>query len=76
MKVKLKQARQKKGLSQNALAQSMDMTLQGIQKIEYGQVKSIPFDTLDKLCTILDCDISDILVRVTNKNVDNGKLSA
>ncbi len=64
VKIALKQIRTARGLSQNGLAQAMGMTLQNVQKIEYGKAKSIPLDTLDKLCTVLNCDVGDLLVRV------------
>jgi putative transcriptional regulator len=42
----------------------MGMSLQNIQRIEYGDAKSIPLETLDKLCEILDCQPGDLLIRV------------
>ena len=67
IRVALKELRKKKGLSQNGLAQALGMTLQNVQRIEYGQAKSIPFETLDDLCDILDCDIGDLLIREKDK---------
>jgi putative transcriptional regulator len=46
------------------------MSLANVQKIEYGKAKSIPLDTLDKLCQILECEVGELLVRVPNN--DNG----
>ena len=40
------------------------MSLANVQKIEYGKAKSIPLDTLDKLCQILECEVGELLVRV------------
>jgi putative transcriptional regulator len=64
VEVRLKQLREAKGLSQNALARHLEMSLANIQKIEYGKAKSIPLDTLEKLCVTLDCQIGDLLVLV------------
>lgn len=64
VKILLKQVRKSRKLSQNKLAQLMGMSLQNIQRIEYGDAKSIPLETLDKLCTILDCQPGDLLIRV------------
>ncbi len=64
MKINLKELRDAKGLSQNALARQLEMSLGNVQKIEYGKVKSIPLDTLEKLCRTLDCEIGDLLVLV------------
>lgn len=68
VKILLKQTRKKRRISQNKLAQMMDMTLQAIQKIEAGKTKSIPFDTLEKLCIALKCEVSDIFVIVPNQD--------
>ncbi len=62
MKILLKQVRTSRKLSQNKLAQVVGMTLQNIQRIEYGDAKSIPLETLDKLCKALNCQPGDLLV--------------
>ncbi len=64
VKITLKQVRQARNLSQNKLAQLIGMTLQNVQRIEYGEAKSIPLDTLDKLCEALNCQTGDLLVRI------------
>lgn len=62
MKVRLKEIRLSRGLSQNKLAQLVDMTLQNIQKIEYGKTKGLQYDALNKLCKVLSCQPGDLLV--------------
>lgn len=62
MKVRLKQIRMSRGLSQNKLARLVDMTLQNVQKIEYGKTKGLQYDALNKLCKALDCQPGDLLV--------------
>lgn len=62
MKVRLKEIRLSRGLSQNKLAQLIDMTLQNIQKIEYGKTKGLQYDALNKLCKALNCQPGDLLV--------------
>ncbi len=74
MKITLKQVRQARNLSQNKLAQLIGMTLQNVQRIEYGDAKSIPLDTLDKLCEALDCQTGDLLVRVPNNDDEQANL--
>lgn len=64
VEVRLKQIREAKGLSQNALARQLEMSLANVQKIEYGKAKSIPLDTLEKICLTLDCEVGDLLVLV------------
>lgn len=61
MKVRLKEIRLSRGLSQNKLAQLVDMTLQNVQKIEYGKTKGLQYDALNKLCKALDCQPGDLL---------------
>jgi putative transcriptional regulator len=62
VKILLKQVRTSRKLSQNKLAQLVGMTLQNVQRIEYGDAKSIPLETLDKLCKALKCQPGDLLV--------------
>lgn len=66
VEVRLKRLREAKGLSQNALARHLEMSLNNIQKIEYNKAKSIPLDTLEKLCIVLECEIGELLVLVPN----------
>jgi putative transcriptional regulator len=69
VEVRLKKLRENQGLSQNALARKLEMSLANIQKIEYGKAKSIPLDTLEKLCLALDCGVGDLLVIIPDRNV-------
>lgn len=64
VEIKLKEIRGARGISQNELARRLEMSLANVQKIEYGKAKSIPLDTLDKLCGILECEVGELLVRV------------
>lgn len=66
MKIRLKEVRLSRQLSQNKLAQLVGMTLQNVQRIEYGEAKSIPLETLDKLCQALNCQPGDLLVWLPN----------
>jgi putative transcriptional regulator len=65
VKVQLKTIRERRKISQNALARSLEMSLNTVQRIEANKVKSIPFDTLDKICTALNCEVAELLVRVS-----------
>ena len=64
VKIRLKELREAKGFSQNALARALEMSLANIQKMEYNKAKSIPLDTLERLCLTLDCEIGDLLILV------------
>jgi putative transcriptional regulator len=67
VKIKLKEMRVKQGLSQNELARKLEMSLANVQKIEYSKAKSIPLDTLEKLCDVLDCQPGDLLEYVPDE---------
>ena len=71
MQVLLKEMRARRGISQNELARRLKMSLANIQKIEYNRAKSVPFDTLDRLCCALDCEVEELLVRDRNLTLDN-----
>ena len=49
----------------------MTMSLQNIQRIEYGDAKSIPLETLDRLCEALDCQPGDLLIKVDDPDREN-----
>ncbi|MEA5503563.1 helix-turn-helix transcriptional regulator [Halotia wernerae UHCC 0503] len=68
VEVRLKEIRNGRGISQNELARRLEMSLANVQKIEYGKAKSIPLDTLDKLCKILQCEVGELLVRVPDSD--------
>lgn len=74
VKITLKQVRKARNLSQNKLANLLGMSLQNIQRIEYGEAKSIPLDTLDKLCEVLNCQTGDLLVRVPKNDEEKANL--
>ena len=61
MKIRIKELRERKGLSQNKLAREMEMSLYGVQRYEYGKIHSFPLETLDKFCIILECTPGDII---------------
>lgn len=62
--VRLRELRARKEISQNELARQLEMSLANVQKIEYNKAKSIPLDTLDRLCEVLECEVGELLVRV------------
>ena len=74
VEVRLKEIRNARGISQNELARRLEMSLTNVQKIEYGQAKSIPLDTLDKLCKILQCEVGELLVRVPDDDEEDSEL--
>lgn len=61
VKILLQEVRNSRNLSQNNLARLAEMSLQNVQKIEQGNVKSMTFKTLNKLCKVLKCQPGDLL---------------
>ncbi len=64
VKILLKEVRTSRGLSQNELARRLGQSLNNVQKIEYGGVKSVTLETLDGLCRVLECQPGDLLIHV------------
>lgn len=69
---RLKEMRKIKDLSQGKLARLCDMSVTNIQRYEQGKMKSIPFETLDLFCDVLECEPSDLIVRVKNSEAVAG----
>lgn len=66
MKFKLAEIRQKRGLTQYGLAKLMGMTPQGLTHLE-EKTKKLDLGILDRLCTVLECEISDLLQRIPDQ---------
>lgn len=60
MRIRLKELRTQKGFSQKRLAEAADMSLQNLQRIEYGQAESIPLKTLNRFCNVLVCQPGEL----------------
>lgn len=75
VEVRLKELRSRQGISQNELARRLKMSLANIQKMEYNKAKSIPLDTLDKLCKVLKCEVGELLVRVPDNDDKQGAVA-
>ncbi|MDP5017468.1 helix-turn-helix domain-containing protein [Anabaena sp. UHCC 0187] len=69
VKIRLKELRNAQEISQNELARLLEMSLANIQKIEYNKAKSIPLDTLERICKVLNCQVGDLLVIVDEEKV-------
>ena len=57
---KLKVLREKKGFTQEEMATKLNIARQSVSKWEMG-INEPDFDTLKKLCQILDCSIADLI---------------
>ena len=69
MVIKLKEMRAIKELSQGKLARLCDMSVTNIQRYEQGKMRSIPFDTLEMFCNILECQPGDLIVLEIAKTI-------
>lgn len=51
----------------NTLAELVDITPQNLSVLKTGKAKAIRFDTLEKICEVLECQPGDILAFEKNK---------
>ena len=58
---KLKELRVLKGLTQEELAEKIDITPANLSILKTGKAKAIRFSTLEAICKELDCQPGDIL---------------
>ncbi|MBS4193474.1 helix-turn-helix domain-containing protein [Lederbergia citri] len=68
IRINLEKVMKEKGYNIGTLAEKAEMHRNGISKIINGKNNGIEFDTLDKLCTALDCNVGDIIEHVKNDN--------
>lgn len=55
-------AMKKKGITLIELAERVGITNANMSLLKNGKVKGVRFDTLDKICEILECQPGDILI--------------
>ncbi|HEV7323260.1 MAG TPA: helix-turn-helix transcriptional regulator [Ensifer sp.] len=51
----------KRKIRSRDLAEQVGITEQNISLLKSGKVKGVRFDTLEKICAVLDCQPGDIL---------------
>lgn len=51
----------KNKMSLTELAERLDMSMTNLSLLKNGRVKGVRFETLNSLCTILNCVVGDIL---------------
>ncbi len=51
----------KRKISSNELAEKVGITAANLSILKTGKAKAIRFSTLDKICSILDCQPGDII---------------
>ena len=63
MKVRIDELLQERGRTRYWLAKEVGIAYQNIVNLCDGMTTSIRFDTLEKICIVLDCEPSDILIK-------------
>lgn len=59
-----------KQITSKELAEKIKITPANLSNLKNGKVKGIRFDTLEKLCNVLDCQPGDILEYLPEKKED------
>ena len=61
IKVSLEQALKTKKMTAKQLAEMVGITEANLSLLRTGNVKGVRFNTLNKICYYLECDVKDIL---------------
>lgn len=73
MKLNFKKYIDKSSLTQTKIAELTGLSFPTINSLYKGNSKSIYFDTLEKLCNILQCTPNDLLEIDVNSHDDNNR---
>jgi putative transcriptional regulator len=71
IKIVLAEIREKRGMTQEALAQALNLSLRGVQYLEYS-AKAIKVDLMDQICDVLNCNPGDLFKKVDTEDGDDG----
>lgn len=61
IRIHLKEVLKERGMTGKELAARLDITEANLSIFVSGKSKAVRFSTLEKLCELLDCDVSDII---------------
>ncbi len=61
----------KRKMRSKDLAERIGITEQNVSLLKSGKVKGVRFDTLDRICAVLQCQPGDILERVPGPALDD-----
>lgn len=61
IKIYLDELLKKRGMTSKELCQKVDITEANLSILRSGKAKGIRFNTVNKICYYLECDIGDIL---------------
>jgi putative transcriptional regulator len=65
----------KRKIRSRDLAQAVGITEQNISLLKSGKVKGVRFETLEKICALLNCQPGDIL-EYRSQNIDQATIQA
>lgn len=71
IKIRLKAVAADKGIMQKEIAALTGIRQPTLSAMNMNTAKHIPLDVLDKLCKVLDCQPSDLLVYVPDDKKDS-----
>ena len=60
----------KRKMRSRELSEHIGITEQNVSLLKSGKVKGIRFETLEKICKVLDCQPGDILEYVPGEDLD------
>ena len=64
---RLKEKREASGMTQEAVAEKVDITVVYLSKIENGRVRPT-LNTLSAICGVLCCDLGEILLNISTES--------
>ena len=65
----------KRRMRSRELAERIGITEQNVSLLKAGKVRGVRFETLSRICLVLDCQPGDILEYVPGEAVGDGALS-
>ena len=63
----------KRKMSVTELAEKVGITMANLSILKTGKAKAVRFSTLEKICEVLDCDLSDLIEYIPNKQKKTGR---
>ena len=71
IKIKLKEILEEKGLSKNKLSHRAEMQRTQINNYCNNKITRLDTDVLARLCTVLECELSDLIEFIPPSNEEN-----
>lgn len=71
IKLTIDEVLHKKSKTKYWLSQQTGITQTNLGKLVNNKTNSIRFDNLEKICEVLECDISDVLKIVKDNGINN-----